>query len=114
MVAHRRGAPRHGRVVFVASGEDTGYCDPMKGGPFPSMRVWQCAVAGIALSPIPAYADRETLGIGGGAPVHVLVLLAIAAIVALVLLTRWQPRKRGRKRGSIGSPRSAKKNRRRG
>lgn len=60
-----------------------------------------------------ALAYHERLGVGGGAPVHVLIVLVIAVVVALVLLSRWQPKKRGRKRGSASPPRPAKKGKRR-
>lgn len=61
----------------------------------------------------PALAYHETLGIGGGAPVHVLILLAVAVVVALVLLSRWKPAARGRKRSGMRPPKPAKKARRR-
>jgi hypothetical protein len=71
------------------------------------------SVAALLLTPSTALAYHERLGIGGGAPVHVLIVLAIAVIIALVLLSRWQPKKRGRKRASVSPPRPARKGKRR-
>jgi hypothetical protein len=68
--------------------------------------------AASSLVPGQALAYHETLGVGGGAPVHVLIVLAIAVVVALVLLSRWQPKKRGRKKASIAAPKAGRKSRR--
>jgi hypothetical protein len=71
-----------------------------------------CALAATLPAPLPALAYHETIGIGGGAPVHVLIILAIAVAVALVLLSRWQPAKRGRKKASSSTKRSYRGKRR--
>ncbi len=68
--------------------------------------------AAVSMVPGRALAYHETLGVGGGAPVHVLIVLAIAVVVALVLLSRWQPKKRGRKKASVAAPKTGRKGRR--
>lgn len=68
--------------------------------------------AALSLVPGRALAYHDTLGVGGGAPVHVLIVLAIAVVVALVLLSRWQPKKRGRKKANTAAPKTGRKGRR--
>lgn len=65
------------------------------------------------LAPEPALAYHDSVGVGGGRTVHLFALIAIVVAVILVLLSRWQPRKSGRKRAGFSPRPSGKRSRKR-
>lgn len=72
------------------------------------------SLAAIALlAAEPALAYHDTVGIGGGRTVHVFILIAVVVAVMLYFLSRWQPRRPGRKRAGFSPRTSGKKSRKR-